>query len=67
MRFIFIEKSLDYNEYLNSNQKTKIKLMFDFILECIKSVSKKGKINYLDFKLDAEDFYKNYHIRESMD
>ena len=53
---------MDYEEYVKADISTKKKFMIDHILASVKSVSKRGKINYSLFEEDVRIFCENNDI-----
>lgn len=60
--FASICLQMDYEEYVKADISTKKKLMIDNILASVKSVSKRGKINYSLFEEDVLKFCENKNI-----
>lgn len=60
--FASICLQMDYEEYVNADISTKKKLMIDNILASVKSVSKRGKLNYSLFEEDVLKFCENQNI-----
>ena len=60
--FASICLQVDYEEYVKADISTKKKLMIDNILASVKSVSKRGKINYSLFEEDVLKFCENKNI-----
>lgn len=53
---------IDYEKYVKADISTKKRLMIDNILASVKSVSKRGKINYSLFEEDVLKFCKDNDI-----
>ena len=60
--FASVSLQIDYEEYVKADISTKKKLMIDNILASVKSVSKRGKINYSLFEEDVLKFCENNDI-----
>ena len=60
--FASICLQMDYEEYVKADISTKKKLKIDNILASVKSVSKRGKINYSLFEEDVRIFCENNDI-----
>lgn len=57
-----VSLQIDYEEYVKADTANKKRLIIDNILECVKSVSKKEKINYSLFEEDVREFCDNNNI-----
>lgn len=57
-----VSLQIDYEEYVKANTANKKRLIIDNILEAVKSVSKKEKINYSLFEEDVREFCDNNNI-----
>jgi hypothetical protein len=55
-RLIGIRRSIDFEEYANSDIDNKCKLIIKNILESVKSISRKGKFDYDKFEKDLLEF-----------
>jgi len=55
-RLIGIRRSIDFEEYVNSDIDNKCKLIIKNILESVKSISRKGKFDYDKFEKDLLEF-----------
>lgn len=55
-RLISVRRSIDFEEYVNSDIDNKCKLITKNILESVKSISRKGKVNYVKFEKDLLEF-----------
>lgn len=53
---------IDYEEYVKADTANKKRLIIDNILESVKSVLKKEKINYSLFEEDVREFCDNNNI-----
>ena len=53
---------MNYEEYVKADTANKKRLIIDNILESVKSVSKKEKINYSLFEEDVREFCDNNNI-----
>ena len=61
--FASVSLQIDYEEYVRSDISNKKRLIIDNILVSVKSVSKKGKINYCLFEEDVRIFCENNDIK----
>ena len=57
-----VSLQIDYEEYVKADTANKKRLIIDNILESVKSVSKKEKINYSLFEEDVREFCDNNNI-----
>ena len=57
-----VSLQIDYEEYVKADTANKKRLIIDNILEAVKSVSKKEKINYSLFEEDVREFCDNNNI-----
>ena len=57
-----VSLQIDYEEYVKADTTNKKRLIIDNILESVKSVSKKEKINYSLFEEDVREFCDNNNI-----
>lgn len=57
-----VSLQIDYEEYVKADTANKKRLIIDNILESLKSVSKKEKINYSLFEEDVREFCDNNNI-----
>ena len=55
-RVIDIRKSIDFDEYVNSDIDNKCRLIIKNILESVKAISRKGKLDYNKFEKDLLGF-----------
>lgn len=60
--FASVSSQIDYEEYIESDTSNKKRLIIDNILASVKSISKKGKINYSLFEEDVRIFCENNDI-----
>lgn len=60
--FASVSLQIDYEEYVKADTANKKRLIIDNILKSVKSVSKKGKINYSLFEEDVREFCDNNDI-----
>ena len=60
--FASVSLQIDYEEYVKTDTANKKRLIIDNILESVKSVSKKEKINYSLFEEDVREFCDNNNI-----
>lgn len=60
--FASVSLQIDYEEYVKADTANKKRLIIDNILASVKSVSKKGKINYSLFEEDVREFCDNNDI-----
>ena len=60
--FASVSLQIDYEEYVKADTANKKRLIIDNILESVKSVSKKEKINYSLFEEDVREFCDNNNI-----
>ncbi len=60
---IIVKKHIDYNRYVKAPMEEKKKLIVANILRSIKTIQRKGKINYLQFEKDLLAFL-NYKKEE---
>ncbi len=60
--FASISLKIDYEEYVTSDIFGKKRLIIDNILKSVKSISKKGKIEYDLFEKDVKMFCENNNI-----
>ena len=56
MKLVYITKHIDYELYINGDLDTRKKLMIKCILDSIKKISKKAKIDYIKFEEDVLNF-----------
>lgn len=57
-----VSLQIDYEEYVKADTVNKKRLIIDNILESVKSVLKKEKINYSLFEEDVREFCDNNNI-----
>lgn len=55
-RLIDIRKSIDFEEYANSDIDNKCRLIVNNILASVKAISRKGKLDYDKFQKDLLEF-----------
>ncbi|CDM70303.1 hypothetical protein CM240_3186 [Clostridium bornimense] len=55
-RVIDIRKSIDFDEYVKSDIDNKCRLIIKNILESVKAISRKGKLDYDRFQKDLLEF-----------
>ncbi|GAA0124079.1 Imm44 family immunity protein [uncultured Clostridium sp.] len=55
-RLIDIRKSIDFEEYVNSDIDNKCRLIVNNILASVKAISRKGKLDYDKFQKDLLEF-----------
>lgn len=60
--FASISMYIDYDEYVKSDISDKKKLLVDNILKFVKSISKKGKVDYVLFENDMRVFCIEHNI-----
>lgn len=60
--FVSVSLQIDYEEYVKVDIANKKRLIIANILASVKSVSKKGKINYSLFEEDVREFCDNNDI-----
>lgn len=60
--FASISLQMDYEEYVKADIANKKRLIVNNILSSVKSISRKGKINYSLFEEDVQIFCKNNDI-----
>ena len=57
-RLVSVRKQINFDKYINSNAEEKCKLIAGNILQSIKSISRKAKIDYVLFENDLLGFLK---------
>ena len=60
--FASVSLQIDYEEYIESDTSNKKRLIIDNILASVKSISKKGKIDYRLFEKDVRIFCENNDV-----
>jgi len=60
--FASVSLQIDYEEYVKADTANKKRLIIDNILASVKSVSKKGKLNYSLFAEDVRNFCERNDI-----
>lgn len=62
-RLVIVGKQIEYDQYVNSDDEVKCKLMVGNILKSIKCISKKAKLDYNLFEKDLLEFV-NYSKKD---
>ncbi len=57
-----VSMQIDYEEYVKADIDNKKRLIIDNILKSVKSISKRGKINYSLFENDIREFCETNNI-----
>ena len=63
MKLIYITTHIDYELYVNGDMDTRKNLMIKCILDSIKKISKKAKIDYVKFEEDILGFLGNEKLK----
>lgn len=61
-RLVFVSKQISFDDYVNANIQRKKELILENIIDSVKSIHKKSKFDFEQFKIDLMNFIESNEL-----